>query len=311
MMPPSPLSPEVEDQLNVNRRAFEAAMSGSGPGSGQGDSAAAAVETYVTELKGLPVTASYNASTPVIDGLCARLTPEVCAAVHKLVLLRLIADFDPQSAPLRLPPSVIASFHVELHRIVKNMSDMAPDHYSRQNDLFLKDLAICNQRLAPIGPGVAALSGLPRSVIFKGGLAQFLKGLWIIYGRLGSHRPVFEIHTHLVNVREFTPEGWNRAYILMADLLEANPDVHGLFRGSWFFDPAIPEISPNLAYLQDLPLANGAAALYYADLGLDCGAFARSAKRRALYDEGKYMPKSYLLIWPRKALIAAVRHIMA
>lgn len=301
-MPSSPMSPEAEDQMNVNRKALETAMPGFGD---------AAVETYITELKGLPVTASYNASTPAIDDLCARLTPDAGAALHKLVLLRLIADFDPQSGPLRLPPSVIASFHVELHRIVKEMSVMTPDHYSRRHDLFLKDLAICSQRLAPLGPGVAALSGLPRSVILKGGIAQFFKGCWMIYGRLGSHRPVFEIHTHLANVREFTPEGWNRAYRLMADLLEANPEVRGLFRGSWFFDPVIPEISPNLAYLQDLPLANGAAALFYANLGPDCGAFARSTKRRALYDEGKYTPKSYLLIWPRDALIAAARHIAA
>lgn len=85
-------------------------------------------------------------------------------------------------------------------------------------------------------------------------------------------------------------------------MLSINPTVRGLHTGTWFLDPALKSISPNLAYLQEIPAANG-ASFFYSNVDIDGGALSKSSTRKRLYAEGKYIPKSYCMVWPRKAMI--------
>jgi len=61
-------------------------------------------------------------------------------------------------------------------------------------------------------------------------------------------------------------------------------------------------VSPRLAYIREQPEQNGASFFRIAP-NPDSGALAKSATRRRLYEEGKYVPTEYCMVWPRKAMI--------
>ena len=79
---------------------------------------------------------------------------------------------------------------------------------------------------------------------------------------------------------------------------------------SWFYDPALPAISPRLAYLQSTPLANGAHLVRHGP-GADHTARATetSPTRKALVASGSYVPIAGTIMWPRSDLLSwAVRN---
>jgi hypothetical protein len=73
---------------------------------------------------------------------------------------------------------------------------------------------------------------------------------------------------------------------------------------SWFYDPHLLQISPHFAYLQQRPLEGGAFLMRHRTGRFDIEhATMTSRTRRRLYQEGKYTPMCYSLLWPRKDLI--------
>jgi hypothetical protein len=121
---------------------------------------------------------------------------------------------------------------------------------------------------------------------------------------LGGFKPFVQIHTHLSNLADFTEEGWNECYRCCADLYGVRPDLLGMFGSSWFYDPELDVISPRLAYLRDCPMESGANLFFVEAGGSAIGnATATSPSRRRLYEDGKYLPKSYMLVWGRDAQI--------
>lgn len=171
------------------------------------------------------------------------------------------------------------------------------------DDVYWKDLGIARQQLFPAGPIVVeAYSGFG----FKQGLSRhlfqsisFLKLLLISGGRRGY----YQIHTHTQLLSEFNEKGWVNAYTGIAEMLIKYRNIKGVFGAAWFRDPQVAKISPRLTYLHKTPSENG-AKLFYAGDDFSGNAFAKSKTRLKLYNEGKYVPKSYLMIWPRKELIA-------
>lgn len=111
-------------------------------------------------------------------------------------------------------------------------------------------------------------------------------------------------HLDLRAMEEFNPAGWTACFVRMAEVLALNPTVCGITGISWFYDPKVAAISPRLAYLQVTQTQNGA---FLANMGTDehhvQNATVRSAARKALYDEGKYLPTCYLVAWPSRPLI--------
>jgi hypothetical protein len=94
----------------------------------------------------------------------------------------------------------------------------------------------------------------------------------------------------------------------MAEMLEFNPHIKGVSGGSWFYDPEIENVSPRLAYLRQRPQQRG-AYVFYSHVDIDGGALSKSQTRRDLYDQGKYLPKAYFIVWPRQKVIAWSRQV--
>jgi hypothetical protein len=261
------------------------------------------VNELVTILRKIPIEHQYHYHSPEMCDFYRGFKLADYGAFHKLVLLALIEGFRMGDLALKMPSSMTAVYDAEFNRVRGLVADDANFVFDWGNDRFAKDMAICSGRLIPNGPGLMEVSGVPRNLLFKKGAGQFFRLLYMIFCRLGRHRPLLENHTHLANVDQFNAEGWQRTYRLAGEILDLNPEIRGFLRGSWFIDPVISEISPRLGYLREIPCRHGADIFYICSEGLKSGSFARSKSRKKLFDEGKYVPKSYLLVWPRKSLI--------
>ena len=174
------------------------------------------------------------------------------------------------------------------------------------DDAFRKDLSMCLLLSFPCVAQLVEQTGqIPRRALTTGNVLQTL--------RLGRHfaatglkaGPYLEIHTHTPMLSSFNPEGWERCYDLVAELLAMRPECPGMVGGSWFYDPALARVTPRLTYLADSPIAGGAFRVRLGSAADDMElATATSDTRRKLVADGTYTPTRWLLIWPREALLA-------
>lgn len=209
----------------------------------------------------------------------------------------------------KLPPR-IARHHVKQLARIASSTSTDDESFDLTNDLFLKDFGLVALRLLA---GAAQLldvrCGVPRSMVWRGSVKRIPHNL-ARFWRLGGFRPLIQIHTHLRNKEDFNEAGWNECYRCCADLYASHPRLLGMFGSSWFYDPALQQISPRLNYLREVPLEGGATLSFVERGGEAIGnALSTSASRRQLFDEGKYIPTSYMLIWDRQSQIHwAERH---
>ena len=126
-------------------------------------------------------------------------------------------------------------------------------------------------------------------------------------------RPWFRVHTETRSLAEFNEEGWRDCRREIAKLLELHPETAGLVATSWFYDPALAAISPNLAYSRQFrPKMDKSGATWHLAFHVRSST-ATSATRRALYESGKYRPVAHSVVWDRHDLInwASLRQLIS
>jgi hypothetical protein len=208
----------------------------------------------------------------------------------------------------KLPVRVRAQQIRQLQRIAMD-SDDAADWLQIDHDLFHKEFGIATLRLYVAGAQLVDFRcGIPRSIVLKGGMRSLPRNVGKIL-RLGGFRKYFQVHTHKFMLDAFNEEGWNECYLCCAELYGLHPEVLGMYGSSWFYDPAVDEISPRLSYLRATPMTGG-AELFFVEEGGSArnNSLATSPTRRKLYEEGKYSPKSYMLAWGKSSQIAWARN---
>jgi hypothetical protein len=238
--------------------------------------------------------------------IAALFEAEVFAAFQGLTMVQLMRDFEARAVHLRYTEAICERFRRSFRRMLDSMLDAEFESYRSRTDNLLKDLGLCRQLLFPAGARIVERdSGFPRSLLLRAGPAQAWHGLSVLL-KSGANKPFFESHVHLLELEEVNALGWHRYLLAIAELLERNPHVRGIFGVSWLYDPALEEISPRIAYHLQEPLRNG-ATLLFSHVDVDGGALAKSETRRQRYAAGTYMPRAYALIWPRRALIRWAR----
>lgn len=221
-------------------------------------------------------------------------------------LYRLLLETLPgRIAAERIPGSIVELLVAESDRIRGGLDTLEPTFFDPANDAYLKDLAILLLTLLPCGAEyVQVQAGIPRSLLWRAGVWQAIRGLGFFALRAGGFQPYLSLHMDVRFREEFNPEGWYRTYLRIADLLRARPDLKGVFGTAWFYDPAMVRVSPHLVYLRAEREAAGAMTFCYgpSESALK-NALARSDTRRRLHAEGAYTPKSHYIVWPRRDLI--------
>ena len=267
------------------------------------------VEHYIRCMDGNDRYARYNQPAHSVLDMCDRIRSRggdaVLEAFHRLVLIRLIELYPQRIANRSITPEIEGYYEQIFERVLTEMSTNAPGFYLYPNDYFMKDLGLCSLRLIPAGMRmVEEISGVPRSILFDDGIGQFLRGCLFFAFRVRGFCPVYESHTDIRNLDGYNADGYEKYLHRIAGLMKINPHIKGLFTGGWFYDPKAIEISPRIGYLRQLPVKNGAQAFYAGPhAGARANALARSKTRRRLYEEGKYEPVNYRLVWARSDLL--------
>lgn len=124
------------------------------------------------------------------------------------------------------------------------------------------------------------------------------------YAAARSWKPWLEVHTESRELADFNEAGWDRAWATAADILKTRPHMAGMLGSSWFYDPPLETISPRLAYLRLNPLKHGAFLVHQGPGEIHTQRAATSSPtRRDLIEKGEYVARSWIVAWPRAALI--------
>jgi len=267
---------------------------------------------YYERIKTLPPTSGYY-SIPQdlrdnIEQIKSRYSQSVASTYHRFILGYFIQESLSFLQSTEMYPEEILVFYyrhfewVMQHLIVKDSEDI--NYYNYDNDLFLKDLGICSLRVFPIGAQVVELLGISRRFIIDYGWKQFLQSSYFYLTNMKGNSPFYHVHLDIRWVKDFNQAGWYRFFQLLAEMLIKNPNVKGVFGSSWFYDPQLEKISPGLLFLRKIPELGGAKIFKWAGTDMDIeNATCKSERRKKLYEEGKYLPMSYVFIWSRNDLI--------
>lgn len=228
---------------------------------------------------------------------------EITGALRRGMIASWLLELPRRIASYNLPPKVFEAYPFWLSRTAKSLST---DTGAYDADFWAKDvrfamgLSVPGSRThlidlsSPVGPRQTV-----EHVLGGHGLTAPLRwfsakgwGVWL------------EIHTESRDLTDFNPAGWDKAWLATAGIVSRYPGLRGGIGSSWFYDPPLTKISPRLAYLRQTPLKNGAFMVHQGPGAIHTErASASSPTRRALIEAGKYTPRSWLMIWPRKALL--------
>ena len=267
------------------------------------------VEEYIERLDATPKGTPYHHLMPEVAKFWLEVLddygPDALESYNRVTMLVLIETFEERAADRNYPDSVITQYRSSFSRIEKTIVESEFGTYSHTSDTFLKDFAICRQKAFPVGGAhiVDEYSGFSRTALLSGGIGQFFRFLFSLLFVSQGNMPFYVTHTHLSEIEDFGPEGRDECYARIAEMLERHPEMKGMYSASWFNDPALEEVSPRLAYLRKVPQENGAWVFRVGE-DIEGGALSKSATRRKLYEDGKYIPTAYLVVWPRKEIIA-------
>ena len=230
--------------------------------------------------------------------------PEALSAPYLCALMLWhIGRFETAFAASGLHPEFALHYADAFHRILDQI-EADPGFASLASDSFLKDLWLARIVMVPAFAQIWwPRSGLAGRDVAGGGAKALAYVLFACRGR----RPFLEGHTHDPVAKAYWNEaGWQEALRLAALALPAFPAARGVFGTAWFYDPAILEVSPRIAFAQTLQLGRGALRIRIgSNAAAIANATATSASRRNLYREGRYLPADHAIIWSRKALLGA------
>ncbi|MDB3935089.1 hypothetical protein N9383_00035 [Granulosicoccus sp.] len=234
--------------------------------------------------------------------------PELVVHYNRYAYASALSSFNNRTSQHLLPESVRALYPDELKRMRRQYIEFKDTFFTLENTNFVKDIAITKYQLIPLGAEYAEPNGgVSLRLLLRLRQGKRLWALASILWRAGGNRPFYSLHLHALSIRDFDESGCRQMYLRLGALLEANPLVKGMTSASWFLDPAMNSISPHLAHHRQLPETHGALILFLRPEGANSGALEKSAKRRQLFSEGRYVPRVHMRIWVKQDILAWCR----
>ncbi len=295
------------------------------------------IENYVHEVKACKEWQRYyylsSGLKKIFQEILSNQGLPIMAKYHKLAVTTLMHDSLSGLERENIPPNIRDLYLEWFKRVLKDVSTQPDEYYDTEKFPFLQDLAVCSLRAIPVGGAwfvevsrakerhefSESLDGeqthaITKKITMKRRIFSLLRSVTgrlklrrtvhLALRRLGMIHSFYQLHTFNRYLLRFTPEEMDKAYLRIGELLRRNKRIKGLFRRSWFLDPQLENISPELAYLRKVPEENGAIVFRSVTFqsGID-NALAMSPKRRKLYRENRYSPQAYAYLWPRKELL--------
>jgi hypothetical protein len=195
---------------------------------------------------------------------------------YRFVLLELLVRALSGPHQLRLPEAVEQQLLADDARIVEEaaLGRTWPDPLTDGD--YLLDIGLARGTVLPFALGIGTFAG-----------------------------NVLRTHLRASALDRFDLQGSERSALEQADLLELNPQIGSLRTTSWILDPALAEVSPHLTWLRQwLVDAGGILRRIGTEDHVVENALATSRTRRRLYEEGRYTPTAYEIVWERESMIS-------
>jgi hypothetical protein len=231
---------------------------------------------------------------------------DILETYHKLVMATLIEKQEQLNFPFQLTPSLktqyerkVADILTGLIKHVKNQGCYVYDH-----EHFIYNLGICKKTTIPVGPFRLNLNRM--KFRFITGATRRLGLKW--YANEGKHLkriclhrlPFIEIHLDMYDKEMgsfFNPRGWEQLFYEIEEIMKLNPELRYFVSMSWFFDPHLETISPELTYIRELVQTRGGHLIRFLPGETAAKNATRfSATRTRLMKEGTYTPTNYLMV---------------
>ena len=251
----------------------------------------------------------YSQLRPRLRELCTTLTGrygEQLALHYGLALLAtLIADHEKSWRTSGLESQLEPCFIDSFHRILTAVARGGAHSLRLDTDAFAKELAICLYRLVPAGgqlvdPGAS----FPRGLLVRRPTRETLAATGYLLFNAGGFTPFALFHTSLFQRHWFTAAGWEFTFHCLPAVFRSFPRLKGLLAISWFCDPTLREISPELNFVQDIPRRRGAVFVHVGpEPGAASDALLLSRYRRELFEAGRYLPQKYAFVISRRDIL--------
>jgi hypothetical protein len=277
--------------------------------------------SYYSAWRALPLTVGYHVVPPKLiqnlDCIQASYGQDAVSLYHRLALGHFIkeslkilespASQEPGMESSGLSKDLLFYHFRHFEWILNNLLEQSiytNCYFTFSNDLFLKDLGVCSLRMIPYGAHVIERLGMSRRFIINNGWKNFFKAGYFYLEKLRHNTPLYHIHLDERWLSDFNRAGWLAVFKMIAEMLKRHSDVRGVFASSWFYDPHLEKISPGLLYLRKVPELGGAKIFKMSSSHQDIeNALRNSERRKRLYEEGVYLPTSYMFIWSRTDLM--------
>lgn len=263
------------------------------------EAVAAATAQPATEAAREP---DFSAPSHVADRALALSPGQARDRMRRALVARWALDLPQRIDRMHLPQTVTGLIPDALSRLAGFLTSSDGPY---DEDFWAKDVRYVLGLTVPVGGQVVDLyARVGPGEVLRHSLSRRDPGPVLTYALSKGWGPWLQIHTESRHLDHFNAEGWDAAFRRSAAILKTRPDLCGLMGSSWFYDPPLAEISPRLAYLREGPTSRG-AALVHQGVGetytIRCT--ETSPTRRKLVEEGKYTPRSWMILWPRADMI--------
>ena len=267
------------------------------------------ISVYIEDVKSFPQFRIHSYFRPrrkrILSEIEKRYGPLAYALYQKLALASFMKDSLDRLKSKHFPEGVIRQIDSWYQRVVQDF-DRQPDSYYDISKLDFKiDFGVCCLKNVPIGGAwFVQLHMVNPRVFLTFDIRRIKQILGCIVFRTRGLSPYCIIHTVPRYMLRFNCRQMNMAYKEIGELMNCYPGIKGIFRKSWFLDPNLEDVSPEITYLREIPQHNGAVLFEAGTTRQDVrDALAFSPYRRKLYEEGKFLPTVYGYIWPRKEFL--------
>ncbi len=239
--------------------------------------------------------------------ICRDWDSAILNRFNQLAMAELLSDARDRLARRGFSTAIHNLYETWFERIFDDLSRQ-PLSYFQFDGLspFRFDWSVCCLKTVPIGGANVVhfrRAGMP--ALWGGGPAQFYRYLRCLIFTAGGFSPFCVIHTHARFATMADPSRLEDGYLRIAELLQRDTTLRGLYRRGWMLDPAVGKISPHLACLRQVPLENGAEFFPCRTTKHDLRhSLTRSPLRQRLYESGTYRPSAAAFIWPRQAMLS-------
>jgi len=264
------------------------------------------MSAYIDDVKSYPEIRMHGYFRPrrkkIFSTIQKRYGFHAMALYHKLAFAYFMKDSLERLMSKSLPKGIISNIHSWYQRVVKDF-DRQPDTYYDISKMDFKiDFGVCCLKSLPIGGAWFVKIRMIRPQVFLTFDIHRLKQiLGCIFFKTKGYFHYCVIHTVPRYLLRFNCRQMNIAYKEIGELMKCQPKIKGIFRRSWFLDPNLEQVTPELDYLRTIPQNNGAILFQSGTTHYEITeSLAFSPHRRKLYEEGKYNPAAYAYIWPKK-----------